>query len=84
MKKCIFLLLTALPFLARCQRNRINNEGLLSPGFPIVTGPAGLTPIYVDPKDHWLVGEAAVLLQQDIQRVTGVTVPIIDSLPRRQ
>ena len=83
MKKCIFILLAILPFLAQSQRNRFNNEGLLSPGFPIVTGPNGPTPIYVDPKDHWLVGEVAVLLQQDIQRVTGVTVPIIDSLPKR-
>jgi hypothetical protein len=27
--------------------------------------------IYVDTTDHWLVGRAAALLQDDIERVTG-------------
>jgi GH35 family endo-1,4-beta-xylanase len=50
-------------------------------GFPLVTRTAGATPIYVDPKDHWLVKKAAQLLQEDIARVTGIKPPILDSLP---
>ena len=50
-------------------------------GFPLVTKATGATPIYVDPNDHWLVKKAAQLLQEDIQRVTGIKPPIVDSLP---
>jgi hypothetical protein len=49
--------------------------------FPIVSPATGAVPIYVDPKDHWLVGKTAELLQQDIQRVTGQRPAILTSLP---
>jgi hypothetical protein len=41
----------------------------------------GVAPIYVDPKDYWLVGKAASLLQEDIHSITGLTPPIITDLP---
>ena len=42
-----------------------------------------VTPIYVDPRDHWLVGKAAAMLQEDIRRVTGVKPPIITDLSKQ-
>src|SRR5437773_1068575 len=48
--------------------------------FPIVS-PAGATAIYVDSNDHWLVRQAAVFLQQDIQRVTGRLPEILHRMP---
>jgi len=50
-------------------------------GFPIITRAFGATPIYVDPNDHWLVKKAAQLLQEDIEKVTGIKPPILDSTP---
>ncbi|GAA0550459.1 glycosyl hydrolase 115 family protein [Chitinophaga japonensis] len=47
--------------------------------FPIVAATA--TPIYVDTLDDWLVGKAALLLQADIERVTGKKPAIIHELP---
>ena len=38
--------------------------------------------IYVDTTDHWLVGRAAALLQDDIERVTGKRPALLNSLPR--
>jgi hypothetical protein len=49
--------------------------------FPIATPSAGAIPIYVDPKDHWLMQKAAELLQQDIRQVTGLRPEILSSLP---
>lgn len=48
--------------------------------FPLVTS-AGATAIYVDTNDHWLVQQAAVLLRQDIQRVTGRSPVILHKMP---
>ncbi|HVS96450.1 MAG TPA: glycosyl hydrolase 115 family protein, partial [Puia sp.] len=50
-------------------------------GFPIVTKDKGATPIYVDPNDHWLVGKTAGMLQDDIEKVTGVRPVILHALP---
>jgi len=49
--------------------------------FPIVTKNEGAAPIYVDPNDHWLVNKAASLLQDDIERVTGIKPVILHTLP---
>jgi hypothetical protein len=48
--------------------------------FPIVSNSSGVVPIYIDPKDHWLVGKVAVSLQEDIRRVTGFTPVLITDL----
>jgi hypothetical protein len=48
--------------------------------FPIVSGNSGVVPIYIDPKDHWLVGKVAVSLQEDIRRLTGFTPVLITNL----
>jgi len=48
--------------------------------FPIVA-PGGATAIYVDSNDHWLVRQAAVFLQQDIQRVTGQLPELLHRMP---
>jgi len=49
--------------------------------FPLVSQQEGITPIYVDAQDHWLVKKAAELLQDDIERITGVKPPILTTLP---
>jgi hypothetical protein len=48
--------------------------------FPIVSENSGVVPVYIDPKDHWLIGAAARSLQADIQRVTGLTPLLITDL----
>jgi hypothetical protein len=49
--------------------------------FPLVSQQQGVTPIFVDAQDHWLVKKAAELLQDDIERVTGAKAPILTTLP---
>ncbi|MBN9380890.1 MAG: glycosyl hydrolase 115 family protein [Chitinophagaceae bacterium] len=79
MKKLSFLLLILL-----CRPHLHAQDITLytaAPGaFPLVTT-TGPTPIYVDSNDHWLVRQAAVFLQQDIQRVTGKTPAILHRMP---
>jgi hypothetical protein len=48
--------------------------------FPIVSASSGVVPVYIDPKDHWLIGAAARSLQEDIHRVTGFTPVLITDL----
>jgi hypothetical protein len=84
MKKFILWLLVGssavtVPLATRSQ-NMITDQAS-SGEFPIVSPATGAVPIYVDPKDHWLVGKTAELLQQDIQRVTGQRPAILSSLP---
>jgi hypothetical protein len=84
MKKFILCLLVAssamaVPLATRSQDMITNHAS--GDEFPIVSPAAGAVPIYVDPKDHWLVGKTAELLQQDIQRVTGQRPAILTSLP---
>lgn len=40
--------------------------------------------IYVDSTDHWLVNKAASLLQDDIERITGKRIPLLQSLPKQE
>ena len=70
--KCIFLYLVVA--LA-------TTTAAAQPDFPLVSRDQGVTPIYVDAQDHWLVKKAAELLQDDIERVTGVKPPILTTLP---
>ena len=79
MKRLALFLLAALPVLAIHSQDLVTDYYM--PGsFPIVSRSMGATAIYVDPQDHWLVGKATALLQQDIERVTGVRPAIITSL----
>ncbi len=79
MKKILLFLLTALPAITVLSQDMVS--GRFEAGdFPIVSNVTGVVPIYIDPKDHWLVGKAATLLQADIQRVTGFTPVIITDL----
>jgi len=48
--------------------------------FPVVSA-SRATAIVVEDKDHWLVRKAAELLQQDIERVTGIRPEILHTLP---
>jgi hypothetical protein len=85
MKNWVFILLATLPFL-RAQSQRRNDPGdpnhqYSADGFPIVSRLHELTPILIDSNDSWLAGKAAILLQADIERVTGYRVPILTSLP---
>src|SRR5215475_1653939 len=70
MKKTFLFLLSAITIRAAAQQD-----------FPLVSQQDGATPIYVDAQDHWLVKKAAELLQDDIERITGVKPPILTSLP---
>ena len=48
--------------------------------FPVVSA-AAATAIYTDEKDYWLVQKSALLLQQDIEAVSGKKPEIIHSIP---
>jgi hypothetical protein len=75
MKKIILFLLSAFTIkIANAQLNTVQD-------FPLVSQEQGITPIYVDAQDHWLVKKAAEMLQEDIERVTGIKPPILTTLP---
>jgi hypothetical protein len=93
MKKIFLYLLVALPALTvlpaltilpalTAQSQDMVSDHSTGDDFPIVTGPNGITPIYIDPNDHWLVGKAASMLQEDIFRVTGFKPAIITDLSK--
>jgi hypothetical protein len=52
------------------------------PGFFPVVSVSSPTTIYVDESDHWLMQRAAILLQQDIEMLTGRKAEIIFRLPQ--
>jgi hypothetical protein len=79
MKKNLLFLLIALSVLSASSQEMVSDH-FSADDFPIVSNGAGVVPIYIDPKDHWLVGTAARLLQEDIRRVTGFTPEIITDL----
>jgi Glycosyl hydrolase family 115/Gylcosyl hydrolase family 115 C-terminal domain len=79
MKRAFIWLLATLTALATRSQDLVTDRPS-GADFPIVSGSAGVVPIYVDPKDHWLVGKAATLLQEDIERVTGLKPAILTSL----
>jgi hypothetical protein len=66
----ILFLLSALPFLPAAAQE-----------FPLVSQQQGVTPIYTDPRDHWLVRKSAEWLQDDIERITGKKPPLLTTLP---
>jgi hypothetical protein len=70
MKKIILFLLTASLITTMAAQD-----------FPLVSPDQGVTPIYVDAQDHWLAKKVTELLQEDIERVTGVKPPILTTLP---
>ena len=79
MKKIILVLLTTVPLLAAHSQTPVSDH-YVSGYFPIVSQYQGATAIYIDPKDHWLVGKSATLLQQDIEAVTGTRPEILSDL----
>ncbi len=87
MKNTILYLLAILSSLAAFSQDldMVSDRSSADLTFPILgyqyPNQFGVAPIYVDPKDYWLVGKAASLLQQDIHRITGLTPPIITDLP---
>ena len=70
-----------------CSFIRLNAQDIVIseknvPGFfPIVSTSSPIT-IYVDENDHWLMQRAAILLQQDIEMLTGRKAEIISRLPK--
>jgi len=81
MKKMILYLFAALTAAAANSQDLVTDHPN-GDEFPIVSGLTGVTPIYVDPNDQWLVGKAASMLQEDIQRVTGFKPAIITDLSK--
>src|SRR5580704_3214434 len=79
MKRLILFLLIALPAIPALSQDMIS-EKWSAEDFPIVSDYWGVVPIYIDPKDHWLIGKVAVALQEDIRRVTGFTPVLITDL----
>jgi hypothetical protein len=79
MKRLFFFLLIALPAVTALSQDMISDR-FQAGDFPIVSNGSGVVPIYIDPKDHWLVGMAAASLQEDIRRVTGFTPMLITDL----
>jgi hypothetical protein len=81
----VLVALAVFPALTANSQDMVPNQP--SPDdFPIVAHYPTWTciaPIYVDPKDHWLVGKTATLLQEDIRRVTGVKPDIITDLSKQ-
>lgn len=58
------------------------SQNIASYSFPIVSAHDGSAGIYADSSDHWLVNKAALLLQADIERITGKRLPVFHSLPK--
>jgi hypothetical protein len=79
MKRLILFLLIALPAVPALSQDMISDKWSAE-DFPIVSDYWGVVPIYIDPKDHWLVGKTAALLLDDIRRVTGFTPALITDL----
>ncbi|HET6256794.1 MAG TPA: glycosyl hydrolase 115 family protein [Puia sp.] len=79
MKRLLLFLLIALPAATAHSQDMISGQWSAD-DFPIFSNGSGVVPIYIDPKDHWLVGKAATLLQEDIRRVTGFTPVLITDL----
>ncbi len=78
-KRLFLFLLLALPALTALSQDMISDRWSAE-DFPIVSNNRGVAPIYIDPKDHWLVGKVAALLLDDIRRVTGFTPTLITDL----
>src|SRR5579863_817577 len=79
MQRLFLSLLVALHTVTALSQDLISDRS--EPGdFPIVSKGSGVVPVYIDPKDHWLIGAVARALQDDIQRVTGLTPVLITDL----
>ena len=81
MKKLLTCLLAALTAFSAHSQDMITDHPA-GGEFPLVSGLTGVTPIYIDPDDYWLVGKTASMLQDDIQRVTGFKPAIITDLSK--
>src|ERR1700744_2560490 len=81
MKRLILCLLTVLPALRSLSQDMVSDH-FNADDFPLVSNGSGVVPIYIDPKDHWLVGKAAQSLADDSRRVTGFTPTILTDLAK--
>jgi hypothetical protein len=81
MNRLLLFLLFALPALPALSQDMISDRWSAE-DFPILSDNSGVVPIYIDPKDHWLVGKVAQSLQEDIRRVTGFTPVLITDLSK--
>jgi len=69
----------ALPAINALSQTMISDQWSAE-DFPIVSNDWGVAQIYIDPKDHWLIGKVAQSLQEDIRRVTGFAPVLITDL----
>src|SRR5205085_3953444 len=77
MKRLYLLFTTILLALNVSAQNFVLTQN--DPGaFPLATPHAAA--IYIDGNDNWLVNKVALLLQTDIERVTGEKPPLITDL----
>ncbi|HXB33058.1 MAG TPA: glycosyl hydrolase 115 family protein [Puia sp.] len=79
MQRLFLSLLIALRTVAALSQDMISDR-FGAGDFPIVSKGSGVVAVYIDPKDHWLIGAVARSLQDDIQRVTGFTPVLITDL----
>ncbi len=77
--KALFLIIIVIAMSQALRAQRFVFAQKLSNAFPIVTS-SETTSIYVDSNDDWLVHKAALLLQNDIEMVTGKKPYIVSSL----
>ena len=79
-EKLLMVILVSCSFI-RLPAQDITIGEKKDPGFFPIVSASGPTSIYVDEKDHWLMQKAAVLLQQDIESLTGQKAQIVSRLP---
>jgi hypothetical protein len=65
MQRLFLSLLIALRTITALSQDMISDH-FEAGDFPIVSESSGVVPVYIDPKDHWLIGAAARSLQADI------------------
>ena len=80
MQRLLLSLLIALRTVTALSQDMISDR-IEAGDFPIVSKDSGVVPVYIDPKDHWLIGAVARSLQEDIRRVTGFAPVLITDLP---
>src|SRR5580692_3081845 len=79
MQRLFLSLLMVLPTVTALSQDMISDR-FEAGDFPIVSKASGVVPVYIDPKDHWLIGAVARSLLEDIQHVTGFTPVLITNL----
>ena len=78
--KRFFIILAAFLITVAATAQDLITDYPVAGAFPIVSRRWGITAIYADTSDHWLVRKAARLLQDDIQRTTGYRPALLTTL----